>query len=116
MQQQEANTLTLPSPLLNTKQTSEVVNKSEAWLERARWAGTDAPKFLKLGRSVRYRLEDVEAWINQHPLCSSTTESKKVEAQTMRDNLTQSKKRMKKGKVKLSSNSAEVESETENSK
>jgi len=38
------------------------------------------------------------------------------ETAPLRDKLTQSKKWMKKGKVKLSSNSAEVESETENSK
>jgi hypothetical protein len=38
------------------------VHKSEAWAERARWDGSGTP-YVKLGRHVRYRAEDVEAWI-----------------------------------------------------
>ena len=35
---------------------------SEAWLERARWAGT-GPAFIKVGRAVRYRAEDLNSYI-----------------------------------------------------
>jgi len=48
--------------LLDQKQLAEYLGKSQAWCERARWAG-DGPKFIKLGRHVRYRVEDVAAWI-----------------------------------------------------
>jgi predicted DNA-binding transcriptional regulator AlpA len=60
----EAKTHTLPQ-LWNQKQLAEYLGKSTAWCERARWAG-DGPKFIKLGRHVRYRVEDVHAWIDEH--------------------------------------------------
>lgn len=31
------------------------------------------PRFLKLGRLVRYRVRDVEAWLELHTVESSTT-------------------------------------------
>ena len=77
MEQQETNTATLPAPLLTQREVAMMLGKSESWLERARWAGTDAPKFRKIGRAVRYSLADVEEWIDQQPLCSSTTETGK---------------------------------------
>jgi hypothetical protein len=44
--------------LLNTKQTAKLLNVSEAWLERDRWAGARIP-FIKIGaRAVRYDLLD----------------------------------------------------------
>ena len=49
--------------LLNTKETAEILNVSEAFLERDRWAGARIP-FVKIGaRAVRYRLEDLERYI-----------------------------------------------------
>lgn len=36
---------------------------SEAWLEQARFRGTGIP-YLKIGRAVRYRAEDVQAYID----------------------------------------------------
>lgn len=52
---------------------AQVLRKSEPWLERARSYG-GGPKFLKLGRSVRYRKSDVLAWINSHAPVGSTSE------------------------------------------
>lgn len=40
----------------------ERIGKSKAWAERGRWAGT-GPKFLKIGRSVRYLGRDLNLWI-----------------------------------------------------
>lgn len=65
------NTITLPR-LLNQRELAAYIGKSAAWCERARWAG-EGPKFVKLGRHVRYRSEDVEAWISAH-ICQSTSE------------------------------------------
>lgn len=41
------------------------IGKSTAWCERARWAG-EGPRFIKLGRHVRYRADDVLAWIEEN--------------------------------------------------
>lgn len=38
------------------------LGKSKSWAERGRWAGT-GPKFLKIGRSVRYLGSDLNLWL-----------------------------------------------------
>lgn len=65
-------TVSLPR-LMNQRDFANYVGKSTAWCERARWAG-QGPKFIKLGRHIRYRAEDVEAWINGN-VRTSTTDS-----------------------------------------
>jgi predicted DNA-binding transcriptional regulator AlpA len=51
-----------------------VTGLSNAHFERCRWQGT-GPRFVKLGRLVRYRKSDVVAWIEKRPAVSSTTEA-----------------------------------------
>lgn len=52
--------------LLHTKDAAKFLNVSVAFLERDRWAGARVP-FVKVGaRAVRYRIDDLEAYINQH--------------------------------------------------
>lgn len=54
------------SKLLNTKETADLLGVSEAFLERDRWAGARIP-FIKVGaRAIRYRLEDIERYIEQN--------------------------------------------------
>ena len=65
------NVVSLPN-LMTQKALAEYIGKSQAWCERARWAG-EPPKFIKLGRNVRYRAEDVLAWIESN-VHSSTSE------------------------------------------
>jgi predicted DNA-binding transcriptional regulator AlpA len=57
--------------LLTQKHLAAYLFKSEAWCERARWAG-DGPRFIKLGRHVRYRADDVLAWIEESARTSTT--------------------------------------------
>lgn len=38
------------------------LRKSKSWFERSRWAGT-GPRFIKVGRSVLYLGQDLNAWI-----------------------------------------------------
>lgn len=57
--------------VLNERQTSQYLNLSLAFLRRRRSQGTPpgsipGPKFLKLGKAVRYRLEDLNAWLEEH--------------------------------------------------
>jgi|TARA_R110001592_G_scaffold193454_1_gene440634 hypothetical protein len=59
--------------LLNTKETAAILSVSEAFLERDRWAGARIP-FIKVGaRAIRYRLQDIEKYIEDN-LCYSTSE------------------------------------------
>jgi hypothetical protein len=59
--------------LLNTKETAELLNVSEAFLERDRWAGARTP-FIKVGaRAIRYRIQDIERYLEDN-LCFSTSE------------------------------------------
>lgn len=53
----------MSNKLLNTKQAAEYLGVSAAFLERDRWAGASVP-YIKIGtRSIRYRLEDLDAFI-----------------------------------------------------
>lgn len=54
-------TVALPA-LMDQKTVAKYVGKSCAWFERARWEGK-GPRFVKLGRHVRYRAEDILDWI-----------------------------------------------------
>lgn len=49
--------------LLNTKEAANYLSLSTAFLERDRWAGAKVP-FIKIStRAVRYRLDDLEKYI-----------------------------------------------------
>ena len=50
--------------LLTTTEAAMLLGVSKAFLERDRWAGAKIP-FLKVGsRAVRYRIEDLEIFLN----------------------------------------------------
>lgn len=66
----EESLVSLPR-LLNQRELAEYLGKSTAWCERARWAG-EGPRFIKLGRHVRYRADDVAAWIEENALTSTS--------------------------------------------
>jgi hypothetical protein len=51
------------SHLLNTADAANYLTVSKAFLERDRWAGAKVP-FIKIGsRAVRYRLSDLESYV-----------------------------------------------------
>jgi excisionase family DNA binding protein len=65
----------MSSQLLNTKQAANYLAVSNAFLERDRWAGARIP-FIKIGsRAVRYRLSDLEDYIEG---CIRTSTSQQV--------------------------------------
>jgi predicted DNA-binding transcriptional regulator AlpA len=43
----------LPEPLLTPEQTAKLLSASVSWLAKARLRG-DGPRYVKIGRSVRY--------------------------------------------------------------
>ena len=52
--------------LLNQKEVSVIIRKSEAWLERQRWLGEGIP-YRKIGRSVRYQEDDILSFLKEQP-------------------------------------------------
>jgi len=62
--------LTALPRLMNQGEFAAYIGKSTAWAERARWAG-DGPRYIKLGRHVRYRADDVLAWIEANARTST---------------------------------------------
>ena len=49
--------------LLNTTEAAHILGVSKAFLERDRWAGARIPFVRVGGRAVRYRQEDLSAFI-----------------------------------------------------
>ncbi len=57
--------------LLTTEQTSDFLQVSESFLRQSRMEGkregrTPGPPFVRIGRAVRYRLSDLDAWLSEH--------------------------------------------------
>ena len=50
--------------LLSTGEAATLLGMSVAWLIKTRWAG-GGPKYLKLGKSVRYRHQDLADYIER---------------------------------------------------
>ena len=59
--------------LLTTAEAAAYLNQKPSTLEQHRWQGIGCP-FVKIGRSVRYRLTDLEAHV-ENRVFSSTTEA-----------------------------------------
>jgi excisionase family DNA binding protein len=65
--------MSIPQRLLTTAEAAEFVRLSQANLEKMRVYG-GGPGFVRLGRAVRYRIADLEAWIAAG-LVGSTSEA-----------------------------------------
>lgn len=58
--------------LLTTIEAAGYLNLSKAFLERDRWAGAKVP-FIKIGeRAVRYRLDDLEKFVQSRVRLSTS--------------------------------------------
>lgn len=51
-------------PLWSADQTAAFIKKPKQYLIRARWEGK-GPRALRVGRELRYRPEDVRAWLDE---------------------------------------------------
>jgi excisionase family DNA binding protein len=58
-------------PLLTQRQAAALLCLSERTLERFRVSGIGL-KFVRMGKSIRYRLGDVEAWIERRTVGSTS--------------------------------------------
>ena len=61
---------TMSNPLIDTRQAAEALGMSPDTLALWRSKG-EGPPFVKLGRAVRYRRADLDAWVAEQ-LCTST--------------------------------------------
>ncbi len=62
--------------LMTRKQAAEYLGFAPQTLARYAWLGK-GPRFKKLGRLVRYTLDDLEAWIKEEGLTTSGDQSKR---------------------------------------
>lgn len=68
----EQHTTTSPhSSTLKTPEAAAYLNVQPATLEQWRWNGR-GPKFVKIGRSVRYRQADLDAFLEERVFTSTT--------------------------------------------
>ena len=63
----------IPTPYLPEPDAAAYLGmKSGRTLQNSRWRGT-GPKFLKQGRRVIYRIEDLDAWMNAKDVLKQST-------------------------------------------
>jgi predicted DNA-binding transcriptional regulator AlpA len=69
-----STTLSAVDRLLHSSEAARYLGVSHAWLARHRWAGT-GPAFIRVGgkngRAVRYRISDLQAWIEDNRVTSN---------------------------------------------
>ena len=54
----------MPSELLTVSEAARRLKLSESQLNRLRCrGGSGSPRFHRLGRAIRYRAEDLDAWL-----------------------------------------------------
>ncbi|WP_299310927.1 helix-turn-helix domain-containing protein [uncultured Halomonas sp.] len=66
------STTPTPSPtarVLTEREAAAALGLQPATLRQSRWtgrlAGVKAPTFIRMGRNIRYRAEDLDAWLDQ---------------------------------------------------
>lgn len=52
------------TPLMTTQQAAAYLQVSVSWLQDQRWL-QKGPPYIKLGRSVRYDVEELRAWLRE---------------------------------------------------
>lgn len=57
--------------LVDTKSAAKILNMSSRTLERMRISGS-GPVFCKLGKLVRYRVTDIDCWVEARRTSSTT--------------------------------------------
>jgi predicted DNA-binding transcriptional regulator AlpA len=59
--------------LLSDRDLARVIGRSRSSIQKDRLKGGSVP-FVRIGRLVRYRLADVEAWLAARPTLNSTSD------------------------------------------
>ncbi|MDA8429409.1 MAG: helix-turn-helix domain-containing protein [Geobacteraceae bacterium] len=77
MRRQQDTPTVSPPPALRTPEAASYLNIQPTTLEQWRWNGK-GPRFVKIGRSVRYRIIDLDAFLADR-VFNSTTEAQAAE-------------------------------------
>lgn len=52
------------------RQAADYLGYRPSTLRQSRWSGTlagaPAPQYIRIGRSIRYRVEDLDRWLEKH--------------------------------------------------
>jgi predicted DNA-binding transcriptional regulator AlpA len=64
-------TETFTPEYISTEDAARLTGLSVAWLERSRWAG-DGPPYVKLGKAVRYPLDELRLFMRERLRISTT--------------------------------------------
>ena len=51
--------------LMTRKEVARYLGLNVNTIQRWHWKGSDAPPFIKIGRSVRYKESEVKAWVER---------------------------------------------------
>ena len=74
--------LNTASRMITTREAAAYLGLSASHLNKMRVAGS-GPVFVKLSRSVRYRLQDLDMWVTAHRY--SSTSAVQMETASMRE-------------------------------
>ncbi len=70
--------ISIPKRAYSTSETAHYLGVCKSDVDQSRVTGElrghPAPSFIKFGRSVRYRVEDLEKWLRERPSFSSIAE------------------------------------------
>jgi hypothetical protein len=72
------------APYLTPHEAANHLNCSGGYLSKGRVTG-EGPRFLKLGKAIRYRLEDLDAWANDRMHDSTAEYSTRTRATKLRN-------------------------------
>ena len=69
----------MKSPVMNEREAARYIDLSVSFLRQSRMNGdrrsrTPGPPFVRIGRSIRYRVEDLDRWLLEHRVGSDTRE------------------------------------------
>jgi len=54
--------------LISSAETAQILGVKETTLSQQRWRGCKSLPWVKLGKSVRYKLSDIEAYIERNTI------------------------------------------------
>lgn len=69
------------TPLLTAKEAASYTRLSEAYLAKLRHAGGSCPYIRASAKKILYRLDDLDAWLEQRRFVSTSTPAVKGGAQ-----------------------------------
>jgi excisionase family DNA binding protein len=58
--------------VFNTPQAAEYLGLGVTTLEKWRVIGNKGPRFVRLGRAIRYRVKDLDAWLEEQVRTSTS--------------------------------------------